>query len=89
MSHTKSRIAIGSGAAFVLSVVGAAGIAVASGTASPIADVSVSEQHHAENTSTSAPLPVFTPPALHTPTQEPPGSFDTESVGPFEPAPWR
>ncbi|MFC9834065.1 hypothetical protein ACFVKB_09650 [Rhodococcus sp. NPDC127530] len=88
MSHTKTRIAIGSGAAFVLSVVGAAGIAVANGTASPIADVSVSEQHQEEDT-TSAPLPVFTPPALRTPTQEPPGSFDTASAGPFEPAPWR
>lgn len=89
MSHTKTRIAIGGGAAFVLSVVGAAGIAVASGTASsPNADVSVSEQHPDEDT-TSAPLPVFTPPALRTPTQEPPGSFDTASAGPFEPAPWR
>ncbi|EID78743.1 MULTISPECIES: hypothetical protein [Rhodococcus] len=88
MSHTKTRIAIGGGAAFVLSVVGAAGIAVASGTASPNADVSVSEQHQDEDP-TSAPLPVFTPPALRTPTQEPPGSFDTASAGPFEPAPWR
>ncbi|MFC9760778.1 hypothetical protein [Rhodococcus jostii] len=88
MSHTKTRIAIGGGAAFVLSVVGAAGIAVASGTASPTAEVSVSEQHQDEDT-TSAPLPVFTPPALRTPTQEPPGSFDTASAGPFEPAPWR
>ncbi|PQP24929.1 hypothetical protein [Rhodococcus opacus] len=88
MSHTKTRIAIGGGAAFVLSVVGAAGIAVASGTTSPTAEVSVPEQHLAEDT-TSAPLPVFTPPALHTPTQEPPGSFDTASAGPFEPAPWR
>ena len=88
MSYTKSRIAIGAGAAFVLSVVGAAGIAVAVGTASPAADVSVSEQHRDADPG-STPLPVFTPPALHTPAQQQPGSFDTAAVDPFEPAPWR
>jgi hypothetical protein len=85
MSHMQTRIAIGAGAAIVLSVVGVAGIAVAAGTAPPVADVSDTEQQRDEST----PLPVFTPPALNTPTQEPPGSFDTASVGPFEPAPWR
>jgi len=88
MSHIQTRIAIGAGAAFVLSVVGAAGIAVAGGTAPPVADVSVTEQHRDVDTE-STPLPVFTPPALNTPTQESPGSFDTAAVDPFEPVPWR
>lgn len=88
MSPIKTRIAIGAGAAVVLSVVGAAGIAVAGGTAPPVADVNVTEQQRDVDTE-STPLPVFTPPALNTPTQESPGSFDTAAVDPFEPAPWR
>ncbi|MFC9550495.1 hypothetical protein ACFTWF_06540 [Rhodococcus sp. NPDC056960] len=88
MSHTKTRIAIGAGAAFAVSVVGAAGIAVAAGTAPPSSDVGVSEKHQAPD-ATPAPMKIFTPPSLHVPTPHPPGSFDTASVGPFEPAAWR
>ncbi|MDT2008365.1 hypothetical protein FXW78_36290 [Rhodococcus opacus] len=88
MSHTKTRIAIGASAAFALSVIGAAGIAVAAGTAPSNSDVGVSEEHPVPD-APPAPMKIFTPPTLHVPSPEPPGSFDTASVGPFEPAAWR